>query len=244
MNKNKYIINGTTVVNSTTLREELQRLSDKEYKAFTEKLNPGVQHILGVRIPALRKLAKQIARGDWKAYLDSAEDFYMEERMLHGLVLGYIKPDMGVEEYLQRVSAFVRIINCWAVCDSFAFASGKVFAKQHEAVLWPYLKEWMRSDAEYEVRFGVVMAMKYFIDEDHLDELFRCLDAIHHEKYYVKMAVAWAISVCFVCYPKQTMCFLHRNTLDDFTYNKALQKVVESDRVSPDRKEEIKKMRR
>ena len=234
----------TYLIEGRTIKEELLRLTASGNKPFTESLHPGVEHILGIRIPDLRDLAKRIARSDWESYLDSADKFYMEERILHGLVLGYIKPGEEVEAYLQRVGSFVEIINSWSVCDTFSFAGGKTFAKRHAAVLWPYLKRWMQAAGEYEVRFGVVMAMKYFIDDTHLEELFLCLDGIRHEGYYVKMAVAWALSVCFVYYPQQTLDYLQHNSLDDFTYNKALQKIVESYRVSSEVKQQIKLMKR
>ena len=231
-------------MDGTTVREELIRLAAFGNKAFTESLHPGVEHILGVRIPDLRQLAKRIARSDWERYLDTAESFYMEERILQGLVLGYVKPGDEVEGYLRRVTDFVRIINSWSVCDTFSFAGGKTFVHRHADVLWTYLKAWMQSEGEYEVRFGVVMSMKYFIDEGHLDELFHCLDAILHEGYYVRMAVAWALSVCFVYFPQPTLHYLAHNSLDDFTYNKSLQKIVESYRVSAETKQQIKLMKR
>ena len=235
---------GTYLIDGRTVKEELVRLAASGNKPFTISLHPGVEHILGIRIPDLRNLAKRIARSGWQDYLDCADSYYMEERILQGLVLGYIKPGEEVEAYLQRVSTFVKLINSWSVCDTFSFAGGKTFVKRHEAILWPYLKQWMRSESEYEVRFGVVMAMKYFVDDIHLQELFQCFDSIRHEGYYVKMAVAWALSVCFVYYPQPTLNYFQQNALDDFTFNKALQKIVESYRVSSEMKKQIKLMKR
>lgn len=234
---NEYIMDGLSI------KEHLFRLADSGNKSFTRSLHPGVEHILGIRIPDLRILAKRIAHSDWKSYLDSADTFYMEERTLQGLVLGYVRPT-NVEAYLQRVSSFVGVINSWSVCDTFTFAGGKRFALQNESVVWPFLLRWMQADSEYEIRFGVVMAMKYYVDEVHLDSLFSQLEHIHHEGYYVKMAVAWALSVCFVYFPERTLHFLYHNTLDEFTYNKTLQKIVESYRVSSETKEQIKLLKR
>ena len=114
----------------------------------------------------------------------------------------------------------------------------------HRERLWEYLKEWMHAEGEYEVRFGVVQAMENFIDEGHIHELLGCLDAVRHEGYYVKMAVAWALSVCFVRFPDITMDYLRQNSLDDFTYNRALQKIVESYRVDAQVKQQIRAMKR
>ena len=102
----------------------------------------------------------------------------------------------------------------------------------------------MHAEGEYEIRFGVVMAMQHFIDEEHLDELFSLYDGIRHEGYYVRMAVAWALSVCFVKFPERTLAYLKQNSLDKFTYNKALQKITESYRVDAATKKVIRGMKR
>lgn len=227
-----------------TIQEHLLLLAEKGNKPFAESLNPGVEHVLGIRIPDLRKLAARIAKADWENYLSSVGTYYMEERMLQGMVLGCIRPDIDVEVYLDRVTRFVRLINSWSVCDTFKFGGGKKFVANHEDRLWEYLKGWMRAEGEYEIRFGVVMAMTLFIDEVHLAEYLSCLDSIRHEGYYVKMAVAWALSVCFVKFPEVTMGYLQKNSLDTFTYNKALQKIGESYRVTAETKLVVKSMKR
>ena len=227
-----------------TIKEHLLQLVERGNKKFTESLNPGVEHILGIRLPDLRKLAARIAKDDWEAYLDSADTYYMEERMLQGMVLGCIRPDADVEVYLHRVTRFVWSINSWSVCDTFKFGGGKRFIEANKDRLWEYLKTWMRAEGEYEIRFGVVMAMKYFIDEEHIDELLSLYDSIRHEGYYVRMAVAWALSECFVKFPEQTMMYLKQNSLDKFTYNKALQKITESYRVDAATKGVIRGMKR
>lgn len=227
-----------------TIKEHLLQLAERGNKKFTESLNPGVEHILGIRVPDLRKLAARIAKDDWEAYLDTADTYYMEERMLQGMVLGCIRPDADVEVYLHRVTQFVWNINSWSVCDTFKFGGGKKFIEANKDRLWEYLKTWMHAEGEYEIRFGVVMAMQHFIDEEHLDELFSLYDGIRHEGYYVRMAVAWALSVCFVKFPERTLAYLKQNSLDKFTYNKALQKITESYRVDAATKKVIRGMKR
>ncbi len=228
------------------VKAELLRLAEQGNKSFTESLNPGVPNVLGVRVPQLRELAKRIARGDWQAYLATADTYYMEERMLQGMVLGHIRPDEeGVEAYLERVTRFVRLINSWSVCDTFKFAGGKRFVEANRERLWEYLKGWTRAEGEYEIRFGVVMSMQLFMDEAHIHELLRLYDRVRHEGYYVKMGVAWALSVCFVKFPDLTLRYLKEaNNLDDFTYNMASRKITESYRVDADRKRLVKGMRR
>ena len=227
-----------------TIKEHLLRLAEQGNKKFTESLNPGVEHVLGIRVPDLRKLAARIAKDGWEAYLDTADTYYMEERMLQGMVLGCIRPDADIEVYLHRVTCFVWNINSWSVCDTFKFGGGKKFIEANKDRLWEYLKTWMHAEGEYEIRFGVVMAMQYFIDEEHIEELFSLYNAIRHEGYYVRMGVAWALSVCFVRFPERTLAYLKQNTLDNFTYNKALQKIIESYRVDAGTKDVIRTMKR
>ena len=237
--------NQPTPITPQAVKAELLRLAEQGNKPFTQSLTPGVPNVLGIRIPHLRDLAKKIAKGDWETYLTTADTYYMEERMLQGMVLGCIRPDKDVEVYLERVTRFVRLINSWSVCDTFKFGGGKRFIEANKERLWKYLKGWRRAGGEYEIRFGVVMTMQLFIDEEHIHELLRLYDGIRHEGYYVRMGVAWALSACFVRFPDLTMRYLREgNTLDDFTYNKTLQKITESYRVDGDTKQVIKGMRR
>lgn len=234
---NEYHINGLTV------KENLLQLAEEGNKKFTQSLHPGIENVLGIRIPALRKLAAQIAKADWQAYLQSADTYYMEERMLQGMVIGCLKIK-DVEEYLSLVAKFVPLINSWSVCDTFDFAGKQRFVDKNKERVWRFLEEWMESDKEYEIRFGVVMAMAHYIDGDYIQKVLQWMDRINHEGYYVKMAVAWALSVCYVKYPEETMALLKENHLDDFTYNKTLQKITESFRVSSEDKAIIRSMKR
>lgn len=231
-------------IDGLTVKEHLLAMEAQGNKAFTESLHPGVEHVLGIRLPQLRRLASRIAKGDWENYLFSADTFYMEERMLQGIVLGAIRPDADIEVYLNRVTRFVRIINSWSVCDTFTFGGGEKFLSAHRERLWQYLLHWMHTEDEYTLRFGVVMTLRYFVDEAHLPLLLHEYDSIRHEGYYVRMAVAWALSVCFVKFPEQTMAYLQgEHHLDDFTYRKTLQKILESYRVDAATKQRIREMR-
>ena len=231
------------LIDGHTIQEEFQDLACRANKPFTQGLHPGVPHVLGLRIPDLRSLAKRIASKDWETYLSEAGEYYMEERLLQGLVLGYVHPD-DIEIYLQRVTRFVHLINSWSVCDTFSFAGGYPFVIKHQERIWSFIEDRMKSEQEYEIRFGVVMAIKYFINQQYIDELFKRLDCISHDGYYVKMAIAWAISVCYVKFPTRTLEYLSHTKLDDFTYNKSLQKILESYRVSDFEKKVIKSMKR
>lgn len=211
--------------------EWLTELGKEGNATFVASLNPGIPHVLGVRLGDMRRLAKQIAASDWESYLDSAGDYYMEERLLHGMVLGAITPDEEVEIYLNRVTNFVYKINCWSVCDSFRFAGGKRYFTRHEQRIWDYLTAMMQRSETYTIRFGVVMTLTYYIKEAYIDRLLECYVAIRHPDYYVKMAVAWALSVCYVKFPQQTYDLLARGTLDAETLQKTVRKINESLRV-------------
>lgn len=223
-----------------SIRKQLMEMADEEYRKFSSSLIPNVDNILGVRLPELRKLAKNIAKGDWRTYLAQADNRYFEETMLQGLVIGYAKTD--IEERLRYVADFVPRIDNWSVCDSFC--TGLKFTKNHRSLMWDFLQPYLSSDKEYEIRFGVVMLLLYFVEDEYIERVLQWMDRIRHEGYYVKMAVAWAISVCYVKYPEPTMAFLKNNTLDDFTYNKALQKIIESLRVDSGTKHVLRSMKR
>ncbi|CQR71866.1 DNA alkylation repair enzyme [Sporomusa ovata DSM 2662] len=223
-----------------TIRARLLALVDEEYRQFHSKLLPDADNILGVRLPHLRELAKELARGDWRSYLQAARADYNEEIMLQGLVIGYAKAD--IEEILRHTAAFVPKINNWGVCDSFC--NSLKITKKYRAQVWEFLQPYLRSQEEFELRFGIVMLLSFYIEDEYIEQVLLRLDDAKHEGYYVKMAVAWAISLCYINYPEQTMAYLKQNTLDDFTYNKALQKITESLRVDTATKSLIRGMKR
>lgn len=212
----------------------LLQLAAEGNKEFAQKLNPGVEGVLGIRVPQLRSLAKEIVRGDWRGYLAVADTYYMEERMLTGLVIAYAR-DITIEKRFALIRQWVPQINSWAVCDTVC-ATFKPKESERGA-WWNFIEEFLRGNDEYAIRFGVVMSLTLFIDAEHLVALFAHYSAIRHEGYYVRMAVAWAISVCYVKFPDETLEFLAQGSLDTFTHNKAIQKIGESYRVSKENKQ-------
>lgn len=222
------------------IRERLENLADEKYRTFAASLLPGCEYILGVRLPLLRKLAKDIAKGDWRYYADTTPTVWFEEIMLLGMVTGYAKAD--VEEKLTRAKGFVPLITNWSLCDSFC--TGLTFTRDNKDRVWEFLQPFLESGEEYAVRFAVVMLLTYYIDNEFIDRVFIRLNAIKHDGYYVKMAVAWAVSICFIKFPERTTAYLSTCHLDDFTFNKSLQKITESFRVDKATKEIIRKMKR
>ncbi len=222
------------------IREYLLKHAEEKYADFSAGLIPGAGKVMGIRLPQLRALAKQLAKGDWRDYLEHAEDHCMEETMLQGMTLGYIRePFAVISPYLDR---FVPKIDNWSVCDS-ACTTLKIAEKEPEEVR-KYLQIFLESEAEFQIRFGVVMLLDHYLKPEYINDVLQQLDAVCHPGYYVKMAVAWNLSVCYVRFPEKTMAFLKSNHLDDWTHNKAIQKIMESHRVSADDKAVLRNMKR
>lgn len=224
------------------IREKLEALAEPEYQKFASSLIPTVsgEKFLGVRLPNLRKIAGKLAKGDWRTFLEHARDDSFEEIMLQGMVIGYAKGSM--EEIRTWTQKFLLKIDNWSVCDSFC--SGLKIARAYPEEMWEFLMFCIADGREYFVRFAVVMLLNYYVSEPYLTRDFKCLDGIRHESYYVKMAVAWAVSICYRSFPGQTMEYLKRCALDDFTYKKALQKIMESRCTDKEMRKKIKDMKR
>lgn len=228
-------------MNNKEIKEKLLDLADEEYKKFHTNLCPNTIEILGVRAPKLRELAKEIVKSEnVKEYLENAIDDSYEEILLQGMVLGLWKTN--VEEFTYYLEKFVPKIQSWAICD-MSVSSFKIVKKNKEYI-WNFLQKYLKSDKEYEIRFVLVMILNYYIEEKYIEEVFKILNSIKNEAYYVKMAKAWTIQVVFVNFPVESIKFLENNELDDWTYNKALQKILESYKVSEETKKIIRKMKR
>lgn len=222
------------------IRKKLFELQDKTYQEFQSGLCPNINNIIGVRIPNLRKLAKQIAKENQKEYLEKNSKEYYEEKMIQGFVIGYMQA--SIEEKFTYLDQFVPIIDNWAICD--CCVSTYKFTNQYQKEVWEYLKKYLISNREFELRFAIIMLMDYYLTEEYIDEVLKIYDYIKHEGYYVKMGVAWALSACYIKFPDKTMKFLKNNHLDDFTYNKALQKMIESYRIDEETKQKLRTMKR
>ncbi|ABN06296.1 hypothetical protein Mlab_0119 [Methanocorpusculum labreanum Z] len=227
-------------VDNSEIKSELIRLADPKYRTFSSGLIPGADNMIGVRIPDLRDLAKRIAAGDWKNYLKEATDDSFEEIMLQGLVIGYAKgqPD----EIIAALTYFIPKIDNWSINDSTAM--GLKIAKKHQDRFWKFIQPYLDSNQEFFVRFGVVMLLSHYVDEEHISLVLERLDSITHEGYYVRMAVAWAVSVCYVKFPNITHAYLENSSLDNATYNKAIQKICESYRADEEAKTILRGMKR
>lgn len=220
-------------------KKRLLELADPKYRDFQRKLLPGTENILGVRVPKLRKLAGEIAKGDWEAFLRENNREWYENDMLQGMVIGCARMDFG--RRLELIQSFIPRIDNWCVCD--VFCSSLKETKKHREQVWDFLQPYLASEGEYELRFAVVMLLDYFVEEDYLERTFAAFDGITSDAYYARMAVAWAVSVFYVHFPEETLAYLKNNRLDKWTYRKTLQKIVESDRVDGETKEMIRRMK-
>lgn len=223
------------------IKEKLLELADPKYKEFHSGLCPGTDNIIGVRVPVLRNYAKELLREyGINELLKQIDNQYYEEIMLQGMLIGLANQDF--ETMQKQIEEFVPKIDNWAVCDIFC-ASLKTTKKKKEK-MWQFIQKYLLSDQEFEIRFGVVMILDYYIEEDYLEKDFKIFDAITSQAYYVQMAVAWAISICLIKFYDKTIKYLETAKLNNFTYNKALQKAIESYRIVEEKKEILRRIKR
>lgn len=222
------------------IRQFLEENAEETYRKFSAGLIPGAANVLGVRLKKLREMAKQLAKGDWRAYLEHATDDSMEEIMLQGMTLGYLK--VSFKELCPYLEGFLPKIDNWSVCDSTC--AGLKIAKKEPQLVREYLQTCLDSVEEYRIRFGVVMLLNYYIVPEYITDVLEQLDKLTHPGYYAKMAVAWNLSMCYIRFPEQTLNFLQKTHLDDWTYNKAIQKMLESYRVNEEERRILRTLKR
>lgn len=222
------------------IRSQLESLAEPKYQKFSSALVPGELTMLGIRLPKLREIAKELAKGNWQEYLKEASDASMEEIMLQGMTIGYARASF--EEKKPYITAFVPKIRNWSLCDSVC--NGLKFKQSEKPQVWAFLQPYLTSPEEFEVRFGVVMLLSHFIDDTYLPQLFTAFDSIRHEGYYAKIAVAWAVCTCFRSHKEETIHYLKNCKLNDWTYNKSLQKIIESRYSTPEEKDLMRRMKR
>ena len=204
------------------IRKILLENSDEKYRKFSSSLIPNTDNLLGIRIPFLRKFAKSIAKTCAEEFLREKNCEYFEETMLQGMVIGLVKTDIA--QRFELIKDFLPKIKNWSVCD--CFCCGLKFTKDNRKEVLEFLKPYIKSENEYEVRFAAVMLLDYFVNEEYIDTTLALLNEFTHEAYYAKMAVAWAISICYINYPDKTFEFLKRTKISPWVFNKSDRKSV------------------
>lgn len=219
-------------------REELYKLSSSEYKEFQQKLVPNA-NIIGVKIPKIRKYAKGLNEEEKEYYLKKYSKEYLEEIILMGLIICDL--DTNIEDILNYTKSYVDLINDWCSCD--IFCSSFHITNKYKDIVFNFLNEYLYSDREFYIRFGLVMLINYYICDEYIDEIFKIIDNIRCTKYYDKMALSWLISVIYIYYKDRVIKYLKKFKLDKFTQNMTVQKIIESNRVSQEEKESIRDLK-
>ncbi len=221
------------------VREELFRLQDTAYREFQLGVMPTVDAstVIGVRTPALRKLAKQLGRrDDVDVFLSDLPHTYFDENQLHAFIVSDMRDYAACVAEVER---FLPYVDNWATCDQM---SPRVF-KRHRAELLEPIKCWIASDRTYTTRFGVGMLMEHYLDEDFDPVYLDMVAGVTSEEYYVRMMVAWYFATALAKQYDAAIPFLTERRLDDWTHNKTIQKAIESRRISAEQKDYLRSLR-
>ena len=219
--------------------KKLYALQDKKYRDFQGKLIPTVnpKTIIGVRTPDLRTLAKELAKQeDIGTFLDTLPHTYFDENQLHAFILSELK---DYDQCIERVKEFLPYIDNWATCDQL---SPKAF-KKHKTELLKEIKNWLKSDKTYTVRFAVGMLMQHYLNDDFNSTFPKLVAAIKSDEYYINMMRAWYFATALAKQYDAIIPYIEQKKLDPWTHNKAIQKAVESYRITAGQKEYLKTFR-
>ena len=223
-------------MNKADLYRKLYDLQDLKYRDMQIKIIPTVEpeSVIGVRTPELKSIAKDILKdGNYKGFLEELPHRYFEENQLHAFII------KDLNECMEDLETFLPYVDNWATCDQM---SPKIFRK-HKDVLFSHIKEWVNSEKTYTVRFGVGMLMEHFLDDD-FDPLYPELVAkLRSEEYYVNMMIAWYFATALAKQYESILPFIEEKRLDDWTHNKAIQKSLESRRITEEQKLYLKSLK-
>lgn len=221
------------------LYDRLSKEKDPKYQEFQSKLVPNIdpKTILGVRTPQMRTIAKEVFNSkDRDAFLSSVPHKYYEENLIHFFVIGMIK---DINQCIKAVECFLPYVDCWPVSDQ---SSPKVFCKHHQIIL-PYIKKWISSDHVYTARFGIRMLMNEFLGDDFKKEYLDIVANKRGEDYYLKMMIAWYFATALAKRYDETIPYLEQHVLDEWVHQKAIQKALESFRVSDEHKKYLRSLK-
>ena len=214
------------------LIDKLFKLKDDKYKEFQSKLVPNISPdtIIGIRTPDLRNIAKEVFVSDEReAFLNDLPHKYYEENLIHFFVISMIK---DFDECIKEVEKFLPYVDCWPVSDQ---ASPKCFKKNHDKLLL-YIKKWIKSKHIYTIRFGIRMLMNEYLDDDFKEEYLNMVASVKGDDYYLKMMVAWYFATALAKRYEETIPYFEKHILDEWGHKKAIQKAIESFRVTDEHK--------
>ena len=220
----------------SSIQNDLFKLQDIEYRDFQIKLIPGysTNSVIGVRTPELRKYSKKLIKeNNYLSFLDELPHKYFDENQLHGFIISEIKDYDTCITYLNK---FLPYVDNWATCDQ---TSPKVFKKHHKELL-KHIKIWIKSKKTYTIRFGIGMLMQHFLDEYFKEEYLELVSNIKSDEYYVNMMIAWYFATALAKQYEKTIPYIENKKLDVWTHNKAIQKAVESYRITQEQKDYLR----
>ena len=224
---------------SQIITEKLLAMREEDYAAFSAKLIPNKDPacVLGVRLPALRALAKEL-RGtpEAEAFLKELPHRYLEEDHLHSFLLAGMR---NFEECIAALELFLPFVDNWATCDSLRPAC----FKKHKGELLEKIQVWLKSDRLYTVRFAIGMLMCHYLDDAFCPEYLQWVKAIESEEYYLNMMCAWYFATALAKQYESTLPLIEARELDKFTHNKSIQKACESFRVSEEHKAHLRQFK-
>ena len=222
-----------------SVQERLFALKDEDFARFQSALIPNIpkETVVGVRMPMIRKLAKEIAgEAETQAFLTELPHAYYDENMLHSVLLSRMK---GYGACMEAVEAFLPYVDNWAVCDML---SPKVFAK-HRSELYEKIKQWTASRETYTVRFGIGMLMEHFLDKDFTPKALELAADIRSKEYYINMMTAWFFATALAKQYEAALPYIEDRRLDAWTHNKAIQKSIESRRITDGQKAYLRSLK-
>ena len=222
-----------------TVSEMLAACASEKYRDFQSKLVPNIpkETILGVKTPDMRRIAKSISgTEEADAFLAELPHKYYEENLVHFFVIAMIR---DFDECVEAVETFLPYVDCWPVCDQ---SSPKAFARNHGKLL-PFIRKWIGSEHVYTVRFGIRMLMNEFLGEDFKPEYLDWVAKVDGEDYYIKMMVAWYFATALAKRYDESVVYIEERRLEPWTHKKAIQKAIESYRVSDEHKDYLKTFR-
>ena len=216
--------------------EYLKKIGDEKTKAFNKKICNSNYEFIGIKMPVLKSIAKDINNRNPFEFLEKCKSKYYEEVMIEGLVIGNIKDEDLFAKYLNK---YIYKIDSWALCDS-CISNAKILGKSDFSDLaYSYILD----TREYIIRVGYIILLNYYINDEHIDTILE-LCKKESDYYYVNMAISWLISECFVKYKAKTLELLKTRKLNTFVQNKAISKIRESYRVSKEDKEIVNKLKK
>ncbi|MBP8969085.1 MAG: DNA alkylation repair protein [Lachnospiraceae bacterium] len=223
----------------TDLHKNLKKLQDLKYRDMQVKIIPNLEpsSIIGVRTPELKAMAKEILKsGDYKDFLNDLPHKYFEENQLHAFILSGMK---DADECFEELEKFLPYVDNWATCDQM---SPKIF-KKHKDELLKRVKVWIASGEPYTIRFGVGMLMEHFLDDDYDVKYPAMVAKLRSDEYYVNMMIAWYFATALAKQYDTIIPYIEKKKLDKWTHNKAIQKSVESYRISDEQKAYLKTLK-